>query len=45
MPSVEDLKACFKSKEKKIPKRMGANTQPCFTPLLTSMSLEISPEI
>ena len=26
MSSVEDLKANFKSKEKKIPKRMGANT-------------------
>ena len=28
-PSVDDLKACFNSKAKKMPNRVGASTQPC----------------
>ena len=29
--------------EKKMPKRVGASTQPCFTPLLTGKRLRLSP--
>ena len=33
MPAFVVLKACFRSTEKKTPKRVGASTQPCLTPL------------
>ena len=42
-PSVDDLKARFKSKVKKMPKRVGASMQPCLTLLLTLNSADISP--
>ena len=42
-PSVDLLKACFKSGVKKIPKRVGASMQPCLTPLLTQNSADTSP--
>ena len=34
MPSVEVLKASDSTREKKIPNRVGARTQPCLIPLL-----------
>ena len=43
IPRDEDPKARFKSIEKKIPKRVGASTQPCFTPLLISNESETLP--
>ena len=33
MPSSVDLNACFRRTERKMLKSVGANTQPCFTPL------------
>ena len=36
-------KACYSSREKKTPKREGARTQPCFTPLLMSHGSDIPP--
>ena len=42
-PSVDDLKACFKSEVKKMPKRVGASTWPCLTMLLTPNSADMSP--
>ena len=36
IPRDEDPKARFNSTEKKISKRVGASTQPCFTPFLIS---------
>lgn len=38
-PSFEDLKACFRRRTKKIPKSVGAHTQPCFTPILPQTHL------
>ena len=32
-PSVESPKACLGMTTKKMPKKVGASTQPCFTPL------------
>ena len=42
-PSVDLLKACFKSRAKKTPKRVGVSMQPCLTPLLTPNSAEALP--
>ena len=33
-PSIEFLKVCFTRREKRMLKRVGARTQPCFTPLM-----------
>ena len=33
-PIVDENKPCFNNIEKKIPKKVGARTQPCFTSLL-----------
>ena len=41
--SVEVPKACFSTMEKKMLKRVGARTQPCFTPLLTSKGSDMLP--
>ena len=35
-PSTAEPKACFRRMEKKIVKSVGANTQPCLTPMLMS---------
>ena len=43
IPRDEDPKANLNSIEKKIPKRVGASTQPCFTPLLISNKSETLP--
>ena len=43
MPSVAEPKACFSMRAKKIPNRVGARTQPCFTPLLTLKASEAEP--
>ena len=42
-PSVALPNACFKIREKKIPKRVGAKTQPCLTPLLMSKGSNMLP--
>ena len=42
-PSVDAPKACFKSRAKKMPKRVGASTQPCLTPLLMSKGVDVLP--
>ena len=42
-PSSQSAKAYWRSIEKKIPKRVGARTQPCFTPLLTGKGSEVAP--
>ena len=42
-PSVEVPKAHLSSREKKMPKRVGARTQPCFTPFLMSSGSDILP--
>jgi hypothetical protein len=43
MPYVDKSKAYDRSKEKKIPNRVGARTQPCFIPLLTGKEVEEDP--
>ena len=40
LPSVVVSKACFSNKPKKIPKSVGARTQPCLTPLRISNGSE-----
>ena len=39
------LKARYNSTAAKIPKRVGASLQPCFTPMLYAMGLDSSPSI
>ena len=43
MPSVAEPKACFSMRAKKTPNRVGARTQPCFTPLLMLKVSEVEP--
>ena len=43
MELVEEPKACFNSIEKKIPKKVKASTQPCFTLLLISNESDTLP--
>ena len=43
MPSVADPKACFSTLAKKIPHKVGARTQPCFTPLRMSKGNDVEP--
>ena len=43
MPSVADPKACFSRVEKKIPNRVGARMQPCFTPLRMPKESDVEP--
>ena len=40
MTSSEVLKARHSTREKKIPNRVGAMTQPCLTPLLVAKAFE-----
>ena len=42
-PSLDNMKACFKCKVKKMSRRIGASMQPCLTPLLTPNSADITP--
>ena len=42
-PTVDKQKARFNSIEKKIPKRVGERTHPCFTPLLIVNDQEMLP--
>ena len=42
-PSLQSLKAYWRSMEKKMPKNVGARTQPCFTPMLTGKASEVAP--
>ncbi len=37
------MKAWDRSREKKMPKRVGANTHPCFTPLFMGKESEVDP--
>ena len=39
----ESSKAYWKNMEKTIPKRVGARTQPCFSPLLNGKASEVIP--
>ena len=42
-PSVDCPNAKFSSREKKVPKKVGARTQPCFTLLYIGKGSEASP--
>ena len=42
-PSSQSANAYWRSIKKKIPNRVGAKTQPCFTPLLTGKGSEVAP--
>ena len=43
MSSVADPKACLRRTARKIPDRVGARTQPCFTPLRMSKGSDVEP--
>ena len=43
MPSVATLKSCFSRTAKKSRNKVGAMTQPCFTPLQMSKESDIEP--
>ena len=42
-PSLQSLKAYWRSMEKNMQKSVGARTEPCFTPLLTGKASEVAP--
>ena len=43
MPSVATLKSCFSRTATKTRNKVGAMTQPCFTPLRVSKGSEVEP--
>ena len=43
MPSVATLKSCFSRTAKKSGNKVGAMTQPCFTPFRMSKGSEVEP--
>ena len=43
MPSVATLESCFSGTAKKSRNKVGAMTQPCFTPLRMSKGSDVEP--